>query len=227
MDRRRLILAASASALCGATPRGAWPATQPATWDNLVRVNSTQLKLVYLLPGADFRGYNKVLLDPPEAFVPKNWQRDYNRNVKGVSGLIDDSEVREALDEVAKAAGEIFAAELSAGGYPIVTRRGSDVLRLRVGVANIRVTAPETMTTGHSRTYASEAGSATLVLEARDSVTDAVLGRALDPRVTGDTSEMFARSSVSNQAEFRALIRRWAKASVAGLNELKRLSPIP
>ena len=49
------------------------------------------------------------------------------------------------------------------------------------GVANLYINAPDTMSAGRSRTYTTEAGEATLVLEARDSTSGALLGRVLRP----------------------------------------------
>jgi hypothetical protein len=99
------------------------------------------------------------------------------------------------------------------------------VLRLRVGVVNISVTAPEVRMASRSRTYAEEAGFATLIVEARDSVSGALLGRAVDGKVAGDNS-MLLRNSMTNRSDFRSLMKRWATGSVKGLNELKAQSPI-
>src|SRR5436190_362149 len=75
---------------------------------------------------------------------------------------------------------DIFTKAFNEGGYPVVAAPGPDVLRVRVAVMNITVTAPEAQTAGRSRSYAEEAGYATLVVEVRDSVTGAILGRAVD-----------------------------------------------
>ena len=73
---RRLLTAAIASALL--VPSTGM-AKAPSTWDGLVLTKSKHFDLVYLQPGADFRGYTKVMIDPTEVAFQKNWQRDYNR----------------------------------------------------------------------------------------------------------------------------------------------------
>jgi hypothetical protein len=83
------------------------------------------------------------------------------------------------------------------------------------------------MTAGRSRTYTANAGEATLVLEARDSATNALLGRVLDRRETTETGTMTMTSRVTNVADFRLLFRTWASVCVKGLTDLKELSPIP
>ena len=50
-------------------------AQAPRSWDGLVQVKSKQLKLVYLQPGADFRSYTKVIVEPTEVAFAKDWQR--------------------------------------------------------------------------------------------------------------------------------------------------------
>lgn len=90
---------------------------------------------------------------------------------------------------------------------------------------DLDVTAPDKMTAGRSRSYAGQAGFATLVVEAMDSVSGAILGRTVDSRVAGDNSYMMNRNTVTNRSDFRRVAETWAKASVNGLNELKALSP--
>src|SRR5262249_25527229 len=100
-----------------------------------------------------------------------------------------------------------------------------DVLRVRTGVINLDIAAPDVMAPGRSVTFSQDAGEATLVLEARDSETGALLGRALDRRAAGDTRP-YLRNSVTNVAAFSRIFTTWAKASVEGLGKLKAMSPI-
>src|SRR5664279_311742 len=46
--------------------------------DGLVEVKSKRLDHVYLRPGADFRGYTKVMLDPTQVTFASNWLTDLN-----------------------------------------------------------------------------------------------------------------------------------------------------
>jgi hypothetical protein len=210
----------SAVAYLGEEQR-ALAAAPPATWDNLTRVDSKRLKYVYLLPDADFSPYTKVMLDPVEVAFEKNWRRDYNRDIRDPGRRISDSDLQETTAEASEAAHGLLAKAFEAGGYPVVTTPGPDVLRVRVGVLNISVAAPDKLTAGRVRTFSTEAGSATLYVEARDSVSNALLGRAVDARRVGDNMlRLESRSSVSNRADFRRLLSDWAKNSVNGLNEL-------
>ena len=224
MDRRRFALAA-ASLLALAHARPAMAAKAPAEWDGLVRVKSKRADYVYLLPGADFRSYNKVMLDPTELAFRKNWLRDYNNSTMSLSSRLSERDVQEMITKGSQEASEILAEAFKQGGYPVVTEGGPDVLRLRTGVVDISISAPDVNTAGRSLNFAREAGFATLVIEARDSVSGALLGRAVDGRVAGDNS-MLLRNSVTNRSDFRQLMKRWADISVKGLGELKAQSPI-
>jgi hypothetical protein len=224
MNRRQFAVATVAT-LTLTSGGVALAAKPPANWDDLVRVDSKRLKYVYVLPGANFRVYTKVMLDPTQIAFRKNWQRDYNSSTRNLSARVSDADVERAIAQGGKAATDIFAKAFADGGYPVVTAPGPDVLRVRTAVFDLHVTAPDIMTAGRSRTYANEAGSATLVVEAMDSVSGAILGRAVDSSLAGDRSYMMNRNSVTNRSDFRNIAMDWARDSVRGLNELKRLSP--
>ena len=101
------------------------------------------------------------------------------------------------------------------------------MLRVRPGVVNLYITAPDNMSSGRSRTYTMESGEATLFLEVRDSTTGALLGRALDRQATRNTGTVQISNSVTNLSDFRTLFKRWADNSVKGFRELRELSPVP
>jgi hypothetical protein len=52
----------------------------PESPDGLVKVTPRRMELAWLRPGADFRPYAKVIVDPTQvAFLP-DWRKDYNLN---------------------------------------------------------------------------------------------------------------------------------------------------
>jgi hypothetical protein len=107
----------------------------------------------------------------------------------------------------------------------VVTAPGPDVLRVRTAVIDLAVNAPDVKSAGRVHTFSEEAGEATLVLEARDSQTGALLGRALDRRYAGETRP-YLRNAVTNRGDFRALFGIWAKESVEGLKALRAGAPV-
>jgi len=198
----------------------------PAEWDGLVKVKAKRVDTAYLLPGADFREYRKIILDPTEVAVDKNWQKDFNRSSYSGGSRISDADVQQLMTAVQGGFHDVFVKTFSKAGYEVVTAPGPDVMRIRPAVINVRVTAPDTMSVGRTRTYSREAGSATMVLELRDSVTNAVLGRAIDSREIGDTGFARIRNSATNRGDFEMEFRSWAEACLKGLEELKANSPV-
>jgi Protein of unknown function (DUF3313) len=197
------------------------------TWDGLVEVKPKRIDAGFLLPGADFRPYKKIMMDPVEVAFKKDWMKDYNRDAATLSQRL----TQEDLDNIAKAAREnfeeVFTETYRNAGMEIVTTPGPDVLRLRPGVMDLYITAPDTMTAGRSRTYTTESGEALLFLEVRDSTTGALLGRALDRRNTRYTGQVQLSNRVTNLSDFRTLFKQWADISVKGFEDLRSLSPIP
>jgi len=220
---RALTASCVALAVLLATP-SVVAAKAPDTWDNLIKLKSKKLEAVYLLPNADFRGYTKVMLDPTDVAFTKGWQRDINQSAIGLRRRISDTDASAIADKARSGFGAIFAKAFSDAGYQVVTTPGPDVLRLITGVQNLYITAPDPNNAALGRSFSAEAGEATFIVEARDSMTNAVLGRAVDQRIAGDMPGQ--RTSASNREDFEELFRIWAKISVNGLNELKTLSPI-
>jgi len=211
---------ALALAFCCSAPAFAAP---PENWDGLTQVASKGADLLYLRPGADFRPYNAVLLDPSEVAFHKNWQRDLNSSRRG-AGRITDTDVRKVIDEAQSKLRSTFEQRFQKAGFQIVTAPGENVARVFVGVANVHVTAPEMSTAGRSRVFAEQAGSATLVIEVRDSLSGELLGRAVDQGIAGDTFVM-SRDRVTNWADFERLFDDWAKIGASGFQKLIASAP--
>ena len=199
--------------------------SEQTTWDDLQLVRSSRSQRVYLLPGADFRPFTRVMLDPTEVAFQRNWVRDFNRTVGSVSRRISDADVERITREVRGNFGDIFAEEYQRAGFQVVQSPGPDVLRVRTAVMDLSISAPDIRSSGRVRSAAWEAGAATLVVEARDSQTGALLGRALDRRLAGDNMR-FLRNAVTNRADFRSLFRSWARESIDGLRQLQSASPV-
>src|SRR5262245_19834896 len=114
----------------------------PTEWDGLQKVDAKKFDLAYLLPGADFKTYAKVMIDPPEAAFRKNWQKDYNNSYRSLDQRISDDEAREMLAAVQTSFHEIFTQAYRDAGYLVVNVPGPDVMRLKTAVFNIDVDAP-------------------------------------------------------------------------------------
>jgi hypothetical protein len=210
------------------TLAGMAQAEMPENWDGLVEVKAKRVDAAYLLPGADFRPYTKVMIDPSEVAFNKNWLRDMNSPGPGsLDRRISTDDTKKIIDGTQKNFDEVFAETLTKNGYQVVTAPGPDVLRLSPGVANLYINAPAVNGPSMTKTYVMEAGEGTLVLEVRDSMTNALLGRALDRRATSSTGGLQYSNQSGNLMDYRALVRSWAAACSKGLDELKSHSPVP
>ncbi len=67
------------------------------TADGLERVKGSKMQAVYMAPGADFSGYDKILLQPATVAFKKNWERDLQRNERRVIPEQDITNIRARL----------------------------------------------------------------------------------------------------------------------------------
>jgi len=202
-------------------------AENPGSWDGLIEIKPKRLDAAYLLPGADFSKYTKIMMDPVEVAFKKDWADNYNREAATLSQRLTPERVEKIAQAARDGFTEVFTEAYRNAGLEFVTAPGPDVLRLRPGVVDLYIAAPDNMSAGRSRTYTMEAGQATLFLEARDATTGALLGRALDRRATRGTGMAQISNSVTNISDFKALFKQWAESSVKGFQELRAMSPVP
>jgi hypothetical protein len=193
----------------------------PPEMVDLKPVKTKRMDQGYLLPGTDFSVYKKVMVDPAQVSFNKNWMKDMNR-----SGDLAKKISQEDMQKIAEAArsgfGEIFAETFKRAGIEVVSAPGPDVLRVTPAVINLYINAPSVGGSSATRTYAVQAGQASLVIALRDSVAGTLLGMALDKKETRTASAgPVLADGVTNRAEFEVLFRRWAETAVKGFNELR------
>lgn len=179
--------------------------------DGLEQVKSKQADLVYARPGASLAGYTKVMLGPIDVAFSKNW--DPKR--PGSSFKFSNDEREEIRSGVAKIVRDEFVKTLQdKNGYQVVDSAGPDVLKLKAGIINLYVNAPDVATAGRTRTYVSSAGEMTLVLEAYDSETGQVLSRVVDRQesdMRGGAGQMSWSNRVMNTSEAELIASDWAR----------------
>jgi hypothetical protein len=204
-----------ASLACGQTPDSP---------DGLVKVAPRRMELAWLRPGADFRPYTKVIVDPTQVAFRPNWRKDYN-----LQASVGNWVSQEQADKIMAAArtnfDEIFRDAFRKAGYEVVTAPGPDVLRVNSGILDLDVTAPLGQNTAGT-TWIITAGQAALIVEVRDSTTNALLGRVADRRETQDLGRQVA-TTATTLYDFRLLFNLWAGICTKALDEVKSASPIP
>lgn len=174
---------------------------------------STRSTVAYKKEGIDFSEYNKIQILPSVVAFKKNWKRDYNRDQSSLTTRVKDKGVMRIKADVAKLFDEVFKEEFSKGANsPIVDSVSSNTLVMRPAILDLDVAAPDLRTSANIKSYASEAGQATLFLELYDGVSGEILARVVHTSIAGDDSYYQWATRVSNRADAKRMIRKWAKA---------------
>jgi hypothetical protein len=211
-----LALALAATLLTALAPLSSRAASTPPeeslSHDGLQKTRIKGLDLAYMRPGAPLAGYKRIQLDPVEVSFDPTW----NPTRTGSQFKLSAEEREHIRAGVARIVQDEFARELQAGsGYPLVTdaaqANAPDVLRVKVGVINLYVNAPDTMSAGRTRTYTLSAGEMTLVAELFDAESGAVLARLVDRREARNTGQLTLSNSVMNAAQAEQIAARWAR----------------
>jgi hypothetical protein len=192
--------------------------------DGLVKVRSRQVEMAWLRPGADFRPYTKVIVDRTQVAFRPDYIKDYNLNA-GTMPRLTPEDANKIMAAAQTNFDSIFVDAFKQAGYEVVTTTGPDVLRVNSGILDLNVNAPLSGTDGQTQRIIT-AGDAALIVEVRDTVTNALLGRVADRRETQRLGLQIA-TSASLLFDFRQLFTLWANICVKGLTEMKAVSPVP
>lgn len=215
--KRTLLLIATACLLSGVTlaRKQELPAV---SHDGLELRKGKVADVVYVRPGVDFSRYKRVaILECPVAFS-KDWERER----KGGGDRVSQKDMDEMKAGLSAEFLKIFKEELQdKGGYTLVTEGAEDVLILRPAIIDLEVSAPDSMSAGRSYTMSESAGGMTLYLEVFDSVTGQILARAIDRQEDRGMGRIQWQNSVTNKAEADRMLRRWASALRARLDEVQ------
>jgi hypothetical protein len=193
------------------------------TFDGLALVPDTKFGVVYRRPGADLGAYDTYGLAACEVAFKKNWMRDQNSSRLDLGNRVTQKDVDRIKDTLIAECETYFRKALEqAPPYPLVDSfsDGEQVLVLRPAIINLDISAPDTRSAGMQRTYTTQAGEMTLILELLDGTTGEILVRIVDRHRSRETSWLQWSNSVTNQAEARRVLGRWAEQFRAGLDQV-------
>ena len=210
-----LTLMVSVMAISPAWAKKSLPAVND---EGMELVKDSDLATVYADPGADLGVYKRIWLEDATVAFKKNWKRDQNR---GYALKVRDADMQKIMDDVASLFREVFTAELLDGGYEMAEEPGDDVLIVKPAIVDLNVHAPDIQNANRSQSYSREAGEMTLNLELYDSVTGDKIAKATDRKRDYDRGYMQWRTSVSNRADAKRMMKPWAKALRSALDEAK------
>lgn len=215
------VLAVSCAALLACTK----PTREAAKeWDGLELREQKNLDAVYVKPNVTFKHYQQVLLTQPQVAFSKNW--DPNQSTAASLGSrLNARDIEEIKTGIATEFRKSFEASLGAGGYKLATEPGEDVLRVDSALVDIYINAPDTMSASRSRVYTTDSGRMTLVMELRDSTTGELLARVVDKEEGREFGMMQVTNRVTNTADLRVALNKWAGALRAGLDKVNGKTP--
>jgi len=224
MKFKRSLILLAASCLLSGTAMAAKEELPAVSHDGLELRKGKMADVLYVRPGVDFSVYKRVaILECPVAFS-KDWERERKTGALRVT----QKEMDEMKAGLSAEFLKVFTDELqNKGGYTLVTEGAEDVLILRPAIIDLEVTAPDTMTAGRSYTLSESAGGMTLYLELFDSVSGQILARAIDRQEDRGMGRIQWQNSVTNKSEADRVLRRWASALRARLDEVRGKAAVP
>jgi hypothetical protein len=187
------------------------------TYDGLVRINNSRLKDAWVDPDIDLTQYNKIMVGAAEfEFRAVKKSISTTRRLSETEYWMSDATKQKLIEAVT----EIFGEELQKSQkFTVVDEAGPDVLLLVGGLHDIVSQIPPDQI--RSEIFLRSAGEATLVIEAKDSLSGETIYRAIDRRAAEPTGGGLMNSnSVNNMAEVKRLARRWGTRLREGLDSI-------
>ena len=188
------------------------------TFDGLHKVKGSRADEAWARPGLDLSGYSKIKLQ--SAGIEYRPGGEKRRSWKARTGGETYEVTEKQKERLRTILAEAFRDELSKSDrFTLVNESGPDVLLIRGALLDVvSYVPPEPI--GRVDIYLRSVGEATLVLEIRDSITDAILVRVVDRKAAEDIGGRLQESNrVTNTAEVRHLAKRWASALRKRLDE--------
>jgi len=180
------------------------------TFDGLYPVKGGTFDAAWAREGADLSQYSKIMLQGVGIeYRPGGHTGKLYRPGVGDKYFVLTDKQKKKFEEVV---GEAFRDELGKSEhFTIVDESGPDVLLIRGGLLDVVSFVPPEPT-GSTEYLLARVGEATLVLEIRDSISEAIIVRAIDRRAAESAGRSFTRSNpVTSRAEVRRMAGFWGR----------------
>jgi hypothetical protein len=204
---------------CATAPPGVDTGGEP-THDGLYAVKNSRADEAWARPGFDLSRYDKIMLE--DAGIEYRPGGDSSRTTVARSRSAGPYEVtQEQKSRLESVLMQAFHQELGRSEvFEIVNEPGPEVLLVRGSLLDVVSNVPPEPV-GVTDIYLTSVGEASLVIELRDSVTNAILARAVDRRAAERPGgNLFESNRVTNTTEVRRLAQTWASVLRVRLEEL-------
>jgi hypothetical protein len=190
------------------------------TFDGLVRIDNSVFSNAWIDPDVDLTKYHKVMpggADFEYRAVKKSNSSTMARRANESEFWISDAN-REKVREIVTVA---FREELLLSkNFEFANTRGPDTLII-VGALHDIVSRVPPDIVGRGEVFLASVGEATLILEARDSLSGETIYRAVDRRSAEQAGGYLTMSnSVRTTTEVRRMAKRWASRLRVGLDSI-------
>ena len=189
------------------------------TFDGLYPVRDSRADQAWARPDVDLTQYSKVMLQSVGVEYRPGGESGRSFGARSSGGPYEVTEAqKERFQSIMR---ESFLEELGKSKhFTIVGEPGPDVLLIRGALLDVVSWIPPDPVSVHADLYLSRVGEATLVLELRDSITEAILARAVDRRAAERLGgALLEANRATNTAEVRRLARSWASLLRKRLDE--------
>jgi hypothetical protein len=191
------------------------------TYEGLKLIEDGPTSRVWERPGIDLSDFKRVhLLGAGVQFRPGG-ETGSSREARRRGGPFEVTEAQKA--RFIEIMGEAFEAELAQSElFELTEDVGPDVLLIEGALLDVVSWTPPNPTGNQNQGIQLVAvGEATLVLEARDSITNTVFARAVDRRAARRPGgRMFESNRVNNENQLRRLASSWASLLRTRLEEM-------
>jgi len=207
--------------VCAADPHIETGADAEISFDGLYRVKRSRVDAAWVRNDLDLSGYDKLMVKGLGiAYRAVDWTGSARAAAR--RGETDFSITEENRAKLSKLFREEMLDEVAKNNrYSLSTTPGEDVLLLIGGLIDVVSHVPPEEI-GRSSTFLRSVGEATMVLELRDSLTGAILARAIDRR---SASTFVHESSPGiNRQDVKRLASSWGRLLRDRLDDVVSIS---
>ena len=171
---------------------------------------------------ADWRGYDRFILETASVSFRKNWERDQKvRN----NNRVTEEDIQRIKSDLAGQLDEIFTLELTRNGsWTRSETVGAGVLRITPEIVDLDIIAPDRMRNHIGYAVADSKGRMTLKLQISDSISNDVLARATEHRQDPRMGYFEWATSAQNRLAARHILKLWGSRLREWLEEQRQPS---
>jgi len=187
--------------------------------DGLELLEKTRWQEIYRAPGVDWSVYEEVLIDETSVAFRKDWLRDQNRYQ---ANRIRSEDMERISADMARMSNKALSEELTdKGGYRLAEAPGKNVLRITPHIVDLDVYAPDPRSApGIQRSYAETVGRMKLKLNLFDAHSGDLVAVFNSEREAPRRGYLQWANTVSNNQEFRIMLKAWARDLREGLEKI-------